>query len=69
MGFNPKNHPKFLKRLIFIWEKATFFFEELFRLWPEHGESPKVTAFFWAQNFGFSPKNQIFAIFSPRHDG
>ena len=30
MGFNPKNHPKFLKRLIFIWEKATFFFEQLF---------------------------------------
>ena len=37
MGFNPKNHPKFLKRLIFIWEKATFFFEQLFRSWPEHG--------------------------------
>ena len=30
MGFNPKNHPKFLKKLIFIWEKATFFFEQLF---------------------------------------
>ena len=30
MGFNPKNHPKFLKRLIFIWEKATFFFGH----WP-----------------------------------
>ena len=30
MGFNPKNHPKFLKRLIFIWEKPTFFFEKLF---------------------------------------
>ena len=29
LGFNPKNHPKFLKRLIFIWEKATFFFEQL----------------------------------------
>ena len=26
MNFNPKNHPKFLKRLIFIWEKETFFF-------------------------------------------
>ena len=25
-----KKHPKFLKRLIFIWEKATFFFEQLF---------------------------------------
>ena len=30
MGFIPKNHPKFLKRLIFIWEKATFFFGQLF---------------------------------------
>ena len=29
IGFNPKNHPKFLKRLIFIWEKATFSFEQL----------------------------------------
>ena len=35
MGFNPKNNPKFLERLIFIWEKATFFFEQL--SWPEHG--------------------------------
>ena len=30
IGFNPKNHPKFLKTLISIWEKATFFFEQLF---------------------------------------
>ena len=29
-GFNPKNHPIFLKRQIFIWAKATFFFEQLF---------------------------------------
>ena len=40
MGFNPKNHPKFLKRLIFIWAKATFFFERLFpgvaRTWLEY---------------------------------
>ena len=25
-----KKHPKYPKRLIFIWEKATFFFEQLF---------------------------------------
>ena len=32
MGFIAKKHPKLLKRLIFIWEKATFFFEQLFRV-------------------------------------
>ena len=29
-AFFPKKHPKFLKRLIFILEKGTFFFEQLF---------------------------------------
>ena len=37
----PKKTPKFLKRLIFIWEKATFLFELLFpvmvRTWLEFG--------------------------------
>ena len=37
MHFIPKKHPKFLKRLTFIWERVTFFFEQLFRSWPEHG--------------------------------
>ena len=53
MGFNPKNHPKFLKRLIFIWEKATFFFEQLFpvvaRTWLESRSEcffgPKILVF------------------------
>ena len=31
---------------LIIWAKALFFFEQLFRSWPEHGEPPKV-AFFW----------------------
>merc|ERR1712012_1197339 len=39
MHLNPKKHPQFLKILIFIWEKATFFFEQLFlvvaRTWLE----------------------------------
>ena len=62
MHFTQKKHPKFLKRLIFIWEKLTFFFEQLFpfvaRTWLE---SRSVT-FFWAQNLGFWSGNQIFAI-------
>ena len=30
MHFIPQKHPKILKILIFIWEKATFFFKQLF---------------------------------------
>ena len=29
MHLNPKKQPKFLKRLMFIWEKATYLFEQL----------------------------------------
>ena len=61
MHFFPKKHPKFLKRLIFIWEKAIFFFEQLFpdvaRTWL--GER---SGFFLGRNLGFWPKNRIFAI-------
>ena len=61
-GFNPKNHPIFLKRQIFIWAKATFFFEQLFpvvaRTWLEY----RSGFFFGAGNLGFWPKNPFFAI-------
>ena len=62
MGFNPKHHPKFLKRLISIWEKATFFFEQLFPGVAKTWLIPKSVRFFWAQNLGFGPKNPIFAL-------
>ena len=60
MGFNSKNHPKFLKRLIFIWEKATFFFEQLFpvvaRTWfPLRSES-----FFWGPKSRFLAEKSNF---------
>ena len=33
----PKKSPKMTFSPLIIWEKATFFFEQLFRSWPEHG--------------------------------
>ena len=49
-------------QFVAIWEKVTFFFERLFpvvaRTWLEY----RSDSFFWAQNFGFWPKNPIFAI-------
>ena len=53
MGFNPKKHPKFLKRLIFIWEKASFFFEQLF----------PVVVRTWLESRGFflGPKSRLLA--------
>ena len=66
MGINPKNHPKFLKRLIFIWVKATFFFEQLFpgvaRTWlgsrSEFFLGPKISVF--GQKIRFLPYNPNF---------
>ena len=60
MGFNQKNHPKFLKRLIFIWEN--FFFEQLFPVVARTWLGSKSVCFFWAQNLGFGSKNPFFAI-------
>ena len=51
----PKKHPKFLMRLIFIWEKVTFFFMARTCLGLRSG-------FCWARNLVFLPKNPIFAI-------
>ena len=39
--------------VIIIWAKATFFFEQLFRSWPEHGELQEV-------GFFFGPKISVF---------
>ena len=67
----------FLKRLIFISEKATFFFGKFFpvvsRTWLE-----LRSEFFWARNLGFRPKNPFLPydpnfgqrpIFSPLRKG
>ena len=32
-----KKHPKFLKEMVFILEKGTFFFAQHLLVWPEHG--------------------------------
>ena len=58
----PTNPPKFFKRLISIWEKATFLFEQLFSGRGQNMVRPKKCMFFLAQNLGFWPKNPIFAI-------
>ena len=54
--FFPKEHPKFAKRLIFIWEKGNFLFAQLFpvvaRKWLE-----LRSEFFWVQKLCFWPKN------------
>ena len=53
---------KFLKSLMFILEKGTFFFEQLFpvvaRTWLE-------LSFFFARNLGFWPQNQIYCHMTP----
>ena len=55
MHFIPKKHPKFLQRVIFILEKGTFFFEQLFpvvaRTWLEY----RSVCFF------LGPKSRFFA--------
>ena len=62
MGLTPKKSPKMTFPPLIIWAKALFFFEHLFPVMARTWLGEKVTAFFWAQNFGFWPKNQIFAI-------
>ena len=60
MAFNPKNHPKFLKRLISIWDEATFFFEQLFPVVARIWLGSRSVCFFWAQNLGFSAEKSNF---------
>ena len=60
-NFGPKKRRSLFSPWLFG-QRQLFSLNNFFRSWPEHGESPKVTAFFLAQNFGFWPKNPIFAI-------
>ena len=59
VSFFSKKHPKFAKRLIFIWEKGPFLYEQLCpvvaRTWcPARSES-----FFWARNSDFGPVSAL----------
>ena len=65
MGFNPKNHPKFLKRLIFIWEKATFFFEQLFPVVARTWLGEKSGTSFLGPKFRFLAKKSDFCHTTP----
>ena len=62
--FFQKNHPKFLKRLIFILEKGTFFFEQLFpvmaRLW-----CPARSQLFFGLKSWFLAKKSDFCHMTP----
>ena len=60
--FFPKKHPKTAKRLIFIWEKGTFFFAQLCPVVARTWFRLRSESFFWAQKFGFWPKNPFFSI-------
>ena len=57
----PKKQPKFLKRLIFILEMGTFFFEQLFPV-VARTRLELRSELFLVQNLGFWPKIPIFAI-------
>ena len=56
MGFNTKIHPKFLKRLMFIWEKATLFFEQFFPVVARTWFPLRSGFFLGPQTSGFGPK-------------
>ena len=77
MLFILKEHPKFLKMLIFILEKCTFF-NILFRSWPEHGVSPEVNSFFGYKMSIVGPGSRVLPynpnfgqlpVCSPQRDG
>ena len=51
--------------VIFIWAKATFFFEQLFPVVARTWLIPKSVTFFLAQNLSFWPKNPIFCYKTP----
>ena len=53
-AFYPKKTPK-IKRLIFIWEEATFFFEQLFPVVAETWLVPKSDRFFGPETSVFGP--------------
>ena len=65
MHFFPKKHPKFLKRLIFIWEKATFFFEQLFLVVARICCPLRSDSFFLGPKFRFWVQKSDFCHTTP----
>ena len=65
MHFNPKKHPKFLKRQIFIWEKGTFFFEQLFPVVARTWLGSKSVCLFLGPKFRFLAKKSDFCHTTP----
>ena len=63
--YPPKKHPKFLKRLIFIWEKATFFFEQLFPVVARKWLGAKSLCLFLGPKFRFLAKKSDFCHTTP----
>ena len=61
-GSYPKKSPKMTFPPLIIWAKALFFFEQLFPVVARTWLELKSECLFLAQNFGFWPKNPIFAI-------
>ena len=57
-----KRHPKSAKRHIFIWERGTFLFPQLFPVVARTWRESRSGRLFWAQKLWFQPKNQFFAI-------
>ena len=73
--FSSRKQPKFAKRLIFIWEKGTFLFAQLFLIVARLSRRER---FFWPKNSVFSlrirflpydPKFCQRPVCSPRRDG
>ena len=63
--FNPKKHPKFLMRLILIWEQATFFFEQLFPVVARTWLGAKSVCLFLGPNFRFLAQKSDFCHSTP----
>ena len=63
--FPNKHHPKFLKRLIFIWAKATFFFEQHFPVVARTWLIPKSVTFFLGRKSRFLAKKSHFRHTTP----
>ena len=61
----PKKHPKFAKRLIFILEKGTFFFEQLFPVVARTWLELKSECLFLGPKFQFLVQKSDFCHMTP----
>ena len=65
LGFNQKNHQQFLKRLIIIWAKATFFFEQFFPVVARTWLESKSVCLFFGPKFWFLAQKSDFCHTTP----